>query len=256
MSLALQAKLKELIPFYFFQDLGQYGKPSSDALLAWAAIPPSNWVELTGDSLVPDGSGRFHWDYQDSQIREAMLGSTEADHNLQMTISRVRLTLAKVPGVSNIATLFANPQQASARIRSHALTQDLQPFLISLLNVESRLVNAAAAAGAKMAGFASQAATHPEQAIAALAEFAAALAEVFNSQVWSIYGKSALRPLGTLLFSEAARAIDPTLVLDTSALLRIVILKQIVTPFPPTDFPDDSGVKPDQVLVEHTVVSE
>lgn len=255
MSLLLQAKLKELIPFYFFQNLANYGVSSSDALLTYAALPPSNWVKVKSNSLVPAGGGKLHWNYPDPEILRMMVGSSDADHNLQMAILRIQGALAKVPGLAGIAERFSNPRVASADIRGHALAQPLSQSLFSLLNVESRLVNAAAAAGAQMAKFVSQSAAHPEQAIAALAKFAGQLTATFNDKVWSIYGRSALRPMGTLLFSEAARAIDPSLALDTSALLRIAILKGSVSPFPPADFPDDSGVTPDQVLVEHMVVS-
>jgi hypothetical protein len=254
MSLRLQRRLKELIPFYFFQDLSAYGNPASAPLLAWAAMPASNWVKLQGDSLVSDGSGRLHWNYPDGDLLAAMVNSVSTDRNLERQILRIQGVLGKVPGLSGIAKRYADAVQTSADLRARALAANMQPFLFSLLNVESRMVNGAAAAGAKMAAFQSQAASHPEQAVAALAEFTGALASVFNELVWSIYGKDALRPLGTLLFTEAAAAIDPTLGGQISALLRIAILKQSAQ-FPPAQFPDHSALTPEQVLVEQAVVS-
>jgi hypothetical protein len=254
MSLRLQRRLKELIPFYYFRDLSAYGNPSSAALLAWAALPPANWVKLQDGALVSDGSGRLHWNYPDGELLAAMVNSVPTDRNLERQILRIQGVLAKVPGLSGTAKLYANAEQASADIRARALSDSQHPFLFSLLNVESRMVNGAAAAGARMAAFRSQASTHPEGAIAALADFTAALASVFNELAWSIYGKDALRPLGTLLFTEAATALDPTLSGQTSALLRVAILKQSAQ-FPPAQFPDDSALTADQVLIEQTVVS-
>jgi hypothetical protein len=254
MSLRLQRRLKELIPFYYFRDLSAYGNPSSAALLAWAALPVTNWVKIQGGALVADGSGRLHWNYPDSELLAAMVGSVATDRNLERQILRIQGVLGKVPGLSGIAKQYANAEQASADLRARAVSASQHPFLFSLLNVESRMVNGAAAAGAKMAAFQSQAAAHPEKAIAALADFASALSSVFNELAWSIYGKDALRPLGTLLFAEAATALDPTLSGQTSALLRIAILKQSAQ-FPPAQFPDDSALTADQVLIEQAVVS-
>jgi len=255
MSLRLQRALKGLIPFYYFRDLSNYGNPASAALLAWAALPAANWFKIKGDALVPDGSGRLHWNYLDGELLTAMVNSVATRQSLEREILRIQSVLGKVPGLSKVAQIYADAAHASADIRGRALGTGLQPFLISLLNVESRLVNGAAAAGAKMAVFQSQAATKPEQAIAALADFAAALSSVFNELAWSIYGKDALRPLGTLLFTEAATALDPTLAASrTSALLRIAILKQSAQ-FPPAQFPDDSALTADQVLIEQSVVS-
>ncbi len=255
MSLRLQRALKSLIPFYYFQDLKNYGNPSSAALLAWAALPVTNWVKIENDALVSDGSGKLHWNYPDGKLRAAMVNSVATGQNLQRQILSVQDALGKVPDLSGIAKMYADASSAVTRIRTQVLGTGQQPFLFSLLNVESRLVNGAAAAGAKMAGFQSQAATNPETSIAALADFAAALSSVFNELAWSIYGKDALRPLGTVLFSEAAKALDPSLsASQTSALLRIAILKQAAQ-FPPANFPDDSALTADQVLVEQAVVS-
>jgi len=255
MSLRLQRALKNLSPFYYFQDLKNYGNPASAALLAWAALPVANWVKIQNGALVSDGSGRLHWNYPDSELLAAMVNSVATGQNLEREILSIQGVLGKVPGLSGIAQAYADAAHASADIRGRALGSSQQPFLFSLLNVESRMVNGAAAAGAKMAVFQNQAATNPEKSIAALADFASALSSVFNELVWSIYGKDALRPLGTLLFSEAATALDPTLAAgQTSALLRIAILKQSAQ-FPPANFPDDSALTADQVLIEQTVVS-
>jgi hypothetical protein len=255
MSLRLQRRLKELIPFYYFQDLSAYGNPASAALLAYAALPATNWVKQSGTDLVPDGSGRLHWNYPDSDLRAAMVRSVPADRNLEREITRIHGILGKVPGLGGIAVRYADPQHAADDIRARALSASQQPFLFSLLNVESKMVHGAAAAGAKLAQFRQEAGDDPEKALAALADFAAALAAVFNDGVWSIYGKSALRPLGTLLFAEAAIAFNPALRLDTSALLSITVLKKAAKPFPPTGFPDDSGTPADQILSEQTIVS-
>lgn len=255
MSLRLQRKLKELIPAYYFQNLSAYGNPASAPLLAYAAMPPSNWVKQEDTGLVPDGSGRLHWNYPDPHLLAAMVNSVPTDRNLEREVLRIHGVLGKVPGLSGIAQRFSDPRHASDDIRARALSANMQPFLFSLLNVESKMVNGAAAAASRLARFRSQAGDDPEKALAALAEFAGALASVFNEGVWSIYGKSALRPLGTLLFAEAALAFDPALRIDTSALLRIAILKQSAKPFRPADFPDDSGISAEQVLTEQTIVS-
>ena len=67
----------------------------------------------------------------------------------------------------------------------------------------------------------------PEGAVEALAEFGAAITDAFNAKVKSIYGGGALRPLGTMVFIEAARAfLPPTAHPPTSALVELTVVKE------------------------------
>lgn len=245
MSLLIQRRFKEVLSMSWFgPDVSRYGNPASDFLLAWAAIPPSN------------SSSGLYWDHVDDDMVRTMVNQADTDTNLQNFARRANALLVSV-GMNDIAQKYANPAVFSQTIRRNAFTTDgkVQPQLANLLLVESKLVNNAADAGAELQKVLKTAPTQPQQAIAALADYTAELTKVFNEDVWSIYGKGAVRPLGTILFAEAARAFDPTVQVDESALLRLKVVKKAVNPFPPASFPQNAAIPADQILVDETLVN-
>lgn len=244
MSLLIQRRFKEVLAMSWFgPDVTRYGDPASDFLLVWAAIPPAN----SDDGL--------YWNHPDPPTVSRMVNQPDTDKNLQAFAQRANTLLVSV-GRSDLAKRFSNPAGFSATVRGNAFTGGkVEPPLASLLLVESKLVNNAAEAGAGINEVLKIAPTRPQQAVAALAGYTARLTNVFNEKVWSIYGKGAVRPLGTILFAEAARVFDPAVRVDESALLRLTVVKKAVAPFPPAGFPQNAAIPPDQVLVDETLVN-
>jgi hypothetical protein len=245
MSLRIQRRFKELLAlFYFGQDVSRYGDPDAEFLLAWAAIPPFN------------APGTLHWNHVDDGVVRTMVNQPRTDTNLQSFARRANALLVSV-GRTDIAKKYSDPDDFSRIVRRNAFSVQgpARPQLHSLLLVESRLVNNAAKVGAKIQGVLKDAPSRPQEAVAALAEYTAKLTEVFNQDVWSLYGKGAIRPLGTVLFQEAAKAFDDSVQVDTSALLRLTMVRKAVAPFPPADFPQNPPLPSEQVLVDETLVS-
>ncbi|HET9225289.1 MAG TPA: hypothetical protein VFR31_01365, partial [Thermoanaerobaculia bacterium] len=244
MSLLIQRRFKEALSMSWFgPDVTRYGDPASDFLLAWAAIPPAN------------SSSGLYWNHVDDDMVRAMVNQVSTDTNLQSFARRASALLVSV-GRNDLAQRYANPAAYSILARQNAFTTDgkVRPQLASLLVVESQLVNNAAEVGAEVNQVLKAAPDQPQQAVAALADYTAKLTKVFNEDVWSIYGKGAVRPLGTILFAEAAQAFADVTV-DKSALLRVAVVKKAVNPFPPANFPQNAPIPSDQILVDETLVN-
>ena len=81
------------------------------------------------------------------------------------------------------------------------------------------------------------------------------MTSTFNREIRSVYGGAALRPLGSLVFLEASRALDPAL-LDTraNALLSLTVLEED-REFQLNDFLLNKKPKKDDVAVEQRLVS-
>jgi hypothetical protein len=112
-------------------------------------------------------------------------------------------------------------------LRRRAAGSSRPEFLGSLLDVEERLIHNAVDAGLEMARFRELAPTEPARALEKLAEFGEDVTRTFNSEFGhNPFLSDAARPLGTLLFIEAAKAFDPSLPANaTAALLEITVIK-------------------------------
>ena len=76
--------------------------------------------------------------------------------------------------------------------------------------------------------------------------------EAFNARLsHGAYGEGPLRPLGTLLYVEALRSLDPSLKTSLPmALLDLQVVKSSVK-FPPDEFPDHAPYDEANDLVIH-----
>jgi hypothetical protein len=206
MSRALQAKLKALIPSFYFQNLDKLQpNESAAALLVWAALPVSTSINFSDGQI-----NRFNtdddvfWNFPDPNLRKAIAFDFHTTSSLvsALTVARKRLLDA---GDSRSAAFFT-PDKASS-FQSLATNHTGDILLQSLLFTEAEMVNGAAGALKDIQGMLSDAATAPTKAIARFAEFGAHLTGTFNKSL-SIYGNESLRTLNSMLMVEASKAID------------------------------------------------
>lgn len=233
MSERIQGKLKEIIPFYAFADLEAFETVGSAApLLVYASIPPV----------------RDEWDIEHAPTRKAMIKHPVADLRLTQALQRChdRLTAA---GRNSLAG-FYKPTELSI-LRSTATNDANAGKLESLLRMEAGIISAARSAGLQMAAFRARQWDDPEGAVDALARFGAEMTRAFNSRVGGIYGGAALRPLGTMVFIEAARAFLPpgTPAPTTSALFELTVVRENA-PFNLATFLEGQHPPADQVVVQ------
>lgn len=225
MSRAIQTQLRTLIPLCHFGDLTAYRhRIPASALLVYAGLPPAHGI-VTENGRVVDFDDRrdVYWDIEKAGNVEAL-----ARHSLTLAALRLRLadvhrTLIDAGGMKDIAADY-HPSRAD-RILANALTTAVgKEDLRNLLIVERMVVREARAAGIRIASFLR--ADDSRQARTELAAYGARVTAAFNSTIGGLFSAGVLRPLGTLVFLEAARSFAPELAGSRpSALLELTILK-------------------------------
>jgi hypothetical protein len=208
MSRALQAKLKALIPSFYFQNLDNFQpNPTTAALLVWAALPVSTSVNFQdGQIKQPDTDADVFWDFQDVSLLRAMMFDSRTTHSLAAALAGARQRLLDA-GDRKSASFFT-PDQVNSFL-NFAANSPGDKLLLSLLITEAEMVNGAANTLKDIQKALSNVATAPTQAIVRFAEYGAHLTGTFN-QGLSIYskGNESLRTLNSMLMVEASRAID------------------------------------------------
>ena len=227
MSRRIQAKLKDLIPFYFFADLDNLSSPDAAApLLVYAAIPPTSAIVIDRNKLTinPDPPRGVYWDVESRTERAAMIGHSITDGQLRISLLRLHDRLLSA-GRKSLAGFYSVDQASTIRGRATDGTNTAK--FESLLRMEAAIITAAHRAGLQMASFRARKWDDPEAAVEALAKFGSAITDAFNAKVKNIYGGAALRPLGTMVFVEAAQAfLPPGAQPHTSALLELSVVKE------------------------------
>lgn len=258
LSLALQRHFKQLLHDVFFHSVDTYetvgpGTPVS-AVLVFASLPLITDTRRRGGrfELAPAQftSKNVHWDGQDGDLVRALARSGAAQAALRTRLDTVRRRLQKA-GRPELADFYKDSQVG--RMLDDALEHTVgKNVLRSLIFVETEIVNQARAAGLHMATFH----LHNDAAKARedLAEFGLKVSETFNAKLGNIAVGGALRPLGALMFSTAARVLDPLVEQQgASAMLNIIDVRDDVT-FPPDGFPDHAPVAEADIVRSETLV--
>jgi len=212
-----------------------------------------NEMKLRGGRLTPGSGSKVYWNWPDPRLRREMASSSATSANLAITVERVH-NLLESTGMAGIARSHEPGIGTVRRLISAATEEDGEKLLMSLLSVESQLVEGATQAGVEFARFRAKSDSSPSEAIEALATFGREITTTFNKKIASIYGGGGIRAFGTLVFAEAALALDPTLsVLKPAAMLNVAVLKD------DSDLPADTvllqPLKPGDVLLQEHIVS-
>lgn len=244
-SRRIQQSLQELIPLYFFRDLGNLQQKAAAPLLVFAALPALNAFRIDGGRSVAKAGAM--WDVFDPKLREFVIGSDQTKGRLgaSMQLHRDRLLSA---GLNKQAAFFA---PSELRDFIHGVGND--PHFVSLLSFTSRTVQGVEDALEDLAAFDADAATRPSKAIARLADFGADVVRTFNKDL-SVYGRDLLRPLGSLVFMAAAPGRSAADTAPPRAVLALTVLKERRT-YDMQDFL--KGVLPpaDQIAIQQRLVS-
>jgi hypothetical protein len=255
MSRTLQARLKEMIPFYYFENPDNYKNlDAAAALLMYAALPVTTNIRLEREMVLFNRDEEVFWDFASPDEREAIIRSTQAAANLMRLLAQIHQRLSNLPGFHNTAEFYELGQPALKRIRL-AASGSAQPQFHSLLFVEATIIHEAVNAGRRLAQFAQAAESKPSEAVKLLAEFGSKVTQAFHGNLRSLYGENALRPLGALIFLEAARVLDPMLgEITPRAMLQLSVVKQDVE-FPPPKFPAHQPPKKEALLLQEMLLS-
>lgn len=252
-SRRLQAKLKELIPFYYFQDLARLQpNPTAAALLVWAAIPPSTSVTLDEGRLTFNTDADVFWNFPDAELRRTMAANSVTAARLAPALLAARDRLLEAGDKRTAAFFDADPAPSFQNMTFSGIGETL---LHSLLFTEAEVVQGAASALADMQKMTSAAAATPTKAIRRFADFGADLTSTFHDKISSVYGDDSLRTLGSLVLLEASAALDPAFRnAPPDAMLSIQVLKE-GSPFPLSDFLKGLAPPSAEVAVAQTLVN-
>ncbi|MEW6210754.1 MAG: hypothetical protein AB1631_20485 [Acidobacteriota bacterium] len=226
MSRRLQMKLRQLIPYYYFQNVRKYGDiASATVLLVYAALPDSTSAKLVDDQFTINTDTDVYWNFPAIEFRRAMVNHPRTLAKLSADLARVNELLLAY-GMTGTAGFFA-PARAEL-LQNEALQGANDGLLRSLLFVEADIIRGAHKAALKLANeFAPVAGSKPSEAVEALSEFGAEITETFNNNIRSLFGGDRIRPLGTMAFIEAAAALDPTLSLvEPVATMDLIVVKE------------------------------
>jgi hypothetical protein len=249
MSIAIQAALKKIIPFFYFADVGKYADlDSAFTLIGYSALPAMNSARLDGSLLRLNTGQSAYWDWMDQELRTAILFSNATEAKLRAMLPAIYQRLQSA-GMNDTAKFF-EPGDASVRRIRAAVDRD-DSRLKSLLFTEAEIIDGAVHAGLQLAKFRVNKGADIKQAVRSLAAFGAKITDTFNSRVSSIYGGDALHPLGTMLFVAAGQALSNQ-VANPTAMFRFMVL-DAQAPFDTKDFlqgkDPESGIAIQQSIV-------
>jgi hypothetical protein len=260
MSLQLQETIKFLVRYLYLQDPKRFKEmPSLSGVLAYGALPPSTRITGIFPDIKFDTRTGVYWDYMNPSYYEFMLDRPETVQRLAGILAEIQSSLKDTPELKDLVDNY-DPKRAGV-FMSNARNN---PFgianLKALLNFESTVISGAVKAGVAMAKFREDSPNKPADAIEDLAEFGSKLTETFNKSLSSLHGGDKSRPMATLLFVEAARALRPSLSTATdaatTALLELIVLKKD-SPFKARLADYIAGELPakDDTLIEQRIVS-
>lgn len=228
MSRTIQEQLRRLIPLVHFQDLTKFkDRIPSASLLVYSAIRPSSAVVVEHGRIEQFNTTRdVFWDIDSPGAVEAM-----ARHSLTVAALAVKLAdahrlLINAHDMGDVAEDYAPTASRIERILHDALTTpNGSANLHNLLLVEREVVRDAHVAGMRIAEFIE--AEKPAEALKKLAEFGASVTAAFNSDIGGLFSGRELRPLGTMVFLEAARTFAPdAAAVRPTAMLELTIVRE------------------------------
>lgn len=233
LSRVLQARLKELVTFYYFSDPARYKDLSSAAApIVFSCMPPTTTIKLNSDGEVEtfDTNKDLHWDQVAPDQIHAVAQSGRTVDALLARLKTIEETLRGIPELAGTAQFYAPDQvgHVLAAALQRLFPSSTRPELLSsLLDLEAGLVENAVRTGIEMARFRQSATTKPADALKHLAEFGEKLVGTFNDTLGSHpFLSGASRPLGTLLFLEAAAAFDSSATTAAvAALMNICVIQ-------------------------------
>lgn len=253
MSRALQAKLKELIPSFYFQNLDNLNlNPTAAALLVWAALPVSTSIDFQSSEIKQFNTNRdVFWDFPDASLRKAMVFNSHTTRSLMLAMVAARERLLDA-GKGSAAEFFTPDHVDSFQNLATSSTGDI--LLHSLLFTEAEVVNGGANTFADVQKMLTDAASAPNRAIACFAEYGARLTETFNKSL-SVYGNESLRTLNSMLMVEASKAIDLSFAATPATAMMTVLVLSKQHKFQLSDYLRGDIPSRDEVAVAQTLTN-
>ena len=254
MSLALQAKLRTLLPFCYFQDASKLrSNPAAAALLVWAAMPVSTTIDFQDGQIRRfNTDSDVYWNFVDTDLRRAVASDPHTTASLAASMLTAQTRLREA-GDDHNAAFFVAQQAGTFQNMTRSGIGDT--LLQNLLFTEAGIVRGAAAALNDVNGMLDAVATAPTKAISRFADFGADLTDTFNRKLRTDYGNDALRTLSSMVLMEASRAIDPDLSTQRPQAMLNILTFQNGHAFDLNDFIAGAMPPKEQIAVAQTLVN-
>lgn len=244
MSRNIQRRLKQLIPFYYFQDVKNYKDIRvAPVLMAYSAIFPATGFREEKGKMVAADTGTY-WNWPDKKMQQFMVAHPRTKGFLQIKMQEAHELLKVTPGMDKGTIEFYNPARVDKLVLElvDRLSDKKEMHFHSLFFVEANIIEKSLQAGLAMAAFLEKSNTEPSKAVKLLTDFGTNITMAFNKDFTSIYGDAAIRPLGTMLFLEAAQAFLPANAKkEPDTLLNLTVLK------PGAKFKPDQRTRPGSI---------
>lgn len=225
-SRAIQRSLRNLLLQSYVRNLDNLmtTNVARFALLVYASLPVANELIRDADEVIPS-TENYYWDWVDARLVWALARSRPAISTLTRNMEEIRVRL-EAEGHPEIAAFYASTQVERV-INGVSDPATYSDYLRGLLFVEAEIIRGTAKAITSMARYADRTESKPAEALAALAEFGAAITQTFNGKLKSIYLPSSLRSIGTALFCEVTLALGRLSGAPQSprALLALTVLR-------------------------------
>ncbi len=247
MSRNIQRAMRRFAQFCFFNDASVYANlKSAPPVYVYGCLQVSTNIRIHNGTLTFDVDDKLYWDFEDTSKQRTMAFASRNAVALRMAgIQRVLMDSEKFRKQAG----FYDPHKAGDAIE----TALKDPRFSGLLFTEAQIIGHAQSAGVKLAQFSSVAGTDPEQALEALEEFGAKITDAFNGRLGGLIPR--LEEFSAMIFLEAARAFDPTLVnVRPWARLDTILLKRGTPDLVADLFLGGEAPDPSVISVEQPVV--
>jgi len=181
LSRAIQASIRTLLPFYYFQeDSTLVQNISTAALLVWSAMPISTWIDYdvqTGAIKQFNRDNQPFWNWPDINLRRAVARDSHTTASVTQSLLMLQKRLVEA-GNSN-APFFA--AQSAPSWQQMSLTPMGDQLLQGLLYTESQIIDEAVDALNDVNDMLKDLDTAPTSAMKRFADFGAKLKHISNN---------------------------------------------------------------------------
>src|SRR5262249_38309931 len=154
-----QARLRQILPFFYFQDLDNaFQNAPAAALLVWSALPVSTSIAVRDGALVFNTDVDVFWNFPDQQLRRIIASDAHTSRSLAPKLALLQQRLREA-GLRKRAQDF-DPTQTSS-FQSLTTSEMGAGLFNSLLFTESQLIRGVAKCLRKIQEFRVDLATAP-----------------------------------------------------------------------------------------------
>ncbi len=258
MSRAVQRALRRIVPLCYFQDPHRFVAAESGIaaqVLVYQSLPVSTSIILDRGEVLLDANENLYWDYRDDAERRAMIFNGITGAALLLRMEQVRGLLLETDDLREHARDYSPGRLDLLREMAFDPTGN-DHLTRSLLAAEATAIRHACEAGCAMARFRNSAGADPAEALESMAQFGESVTSSFNSGLSDLFRGQGpnIRELGSLLYLEAARALDPGLDAEPSAHLEVTILRSPAPASWAADFLAGKRPVPASVAVRQSIV--